>query len=142
MEEKEVQWIAERAKCDIKRLYDDIATLVKNNTNQWGTVSKKDHEMRGGLCFEHEADGCFRVRHDGIQKPETLRFCFETEKMHIIVMRDCEKTCTITTRWNRETSQCLLVVENHPEPAVEFPHAELWKVVQYVLEPFFFPPAD
>ena len=53
---------------------------------------------------------------------------------------DQTATATLTTRWDSPTSKCWLVVTLSSDvQKVEFPHDELWKAIQYTLEPFFFP---
>ena len=58
----------------------------------------------------------------------------------VFTMEQPDWTATLATRWDPATSQCRLVVtRSFDAEKIEFPHAELWKAVQYILEPFFFP---
>ena len=47
---------------------------------------------------------------------------------------------SIHTRWDAEKSKCYIVAARPSDnQEQEFPHDELWKVLQFILEPFFFP---
>lgn len=143
-------WIAERAKCNMARLWPEVQYIVSTDVRRANEAEqtvqsdvshymdpleqgpKKVHIQSGngagdvlGTCefVYNDTKGAIAVRIGPpalAQKPPTLG--------------------ALRTRWDTEALQCRIVVTmtSEDEP-VEFPHDQLWKAVQVILEPFFFP---
>ena len=62
----------------------------------------------------------------------------------IDVTVDNERTHTITTRWSDKRARCYILLSKtdsgQDQKPLKFRHKHLWKVVQCILEPLFFPP--
>ncbi|MCY4385900.1 MAG: hypothetical protein OXC18_02225 [Desulfurellaceae bacterium] len=144
MEQNNTNWVAERAKCEIDQLVADIMRLVQEATNQahelplpWAYIKKENRT------------GC---RVTCVQNNQPVRECLfvhepDRNMIQVVVRRqiasqpdELDQTYTIGTRWDAEKSKCRIVV-NSPtaDEPLEFPHKHLWKAIQYILEPFFFP---
>ena len=146
-------WVAERAKCNMRLLLKDVQQLVKDATDAMNTESKKEGFRQG--MFEYwlvaEQPLSFSVSHllsrTSTNPVAICRFTYDPEKNSIVVCQsNPDHVYTIQTRWDAEHVACGVLIGrsldyNDEEQAVRFLHADLWKVVQYILEPFFFPPS-
>ena len=135
MDEKD--WVAERAKCHMGKLFADVRKLIERDIGRWNTIVLHDTELHGGMIILGDRSLSFVIEHTAIAQPEQLGVGYIPSE-HCVRVNRGEQLQTITTRWDRETSQCRIVVTTHPDEVTEFPHSELEKVVQYILEPFFF----
>ena len=145
MEQDTPQWVEERAKCDVGHLFACIRQLVQRDVQSMVTVLRKQEQ--GVELYFHPND--LQPRRFTVQRLPTtnesftLAFEYNVQTGNIDIANDTPhgKRCqTITTRWDEEKAKCRLVVQRPEGEPIEFPHKHLWKVVQYILEPFFFPP--
>ena len=138
--DKETAWIAERAKCDMGVLVHDFYTLVHQNVQ---TMNALNQQQRGAeFHFTPQQQSAFTITQH-LPKGQT-RTCWvaaysETRQCIEVTLDDPDRKYYIQTRWDAEKSKCRLVVTLGTGEAVEFPHKHLWKAVQHILEPFFFP---
>ena len=126
-------WIRERIKCDVGKLFEDLHTLTEEMKNQYEKATKKKGRIK---CWENTNE--VRVEHK--DRGKELFFQHVVEEEIIQVHENSERICVITTRWDKKSSQCRLVITPTDEDPVEFDHEQLWLVMAYILEPFFFPP--
>ena len=134
-------WIAEREKCDLWSLLAAFRAAVKQDVADMNAVGQK--RRRPWVPFEcgrdlTEPDTVFIVAHHH-GAPPACRFEYRVDTGHILV-KMLAGDRVVKTRWDRDTCQCRIVVADvHEETLAEFAHTDLWKAVQYILEPFFFP---
>ena len=147
MVQKQPNWVAERAKCDITRLFEDIHALAKQDLG-WAMI--EEEKRHSGVRYEQMGEfssSTYRLRRfvAGVEKSPCTFHCRSIEKppcVEVVYGTDGSGvlgTYKITTRWNAAEYQCLIVVEDPKNGTLEFPHHELWKALHYILEPFFFP---
>ena len=149
-------WLEERAKCDMESLWKDVCELMEKNlsrfevqaeehswSQRYGEVTRKSsnkylagryvhRKAAGVLGWTYDAHGqyiLFRATHTLNTEGEPDTFQAESK---------------LTTRWDAASSQCRVVVtqaaaQGEEPPSMELPYNELWKALQYILEPFFFP---
>lgn len=150
-------WVVERAKCNVACLAKDVRALVERDTTTMQKESKA-RELAFGFTYVPYQNvlpkcGVLRVN---LNSPDIQTLCqFEYDKQldQIIArighvsnttdpMDETQRTYIIKTRWDAENIRCVIVVSSFEEETKppEFPHDELWKAVQCILEPFFFPP--
>ncbi len=122
----------------MERLSADLIRLVQADVRQWNEVAEGEGAMEGHTLLRPLTGQMCVVEHTAIAEPETLT---TTMKLGVVTVACRAGTVTLTTRWDREASHCWLVIVERSGKSVEFPHEELAKVVQYILEPFFFPTA-
>ena len=135
-------WVAERAKCDMRELTSQVIQLVTQATEEMNA-------LRGhGYTIKSDEAACrvSRVSFGHVERACIFAYEEEGRRRLIRVSKGTPKTpesdietCTIETRWDTKKIKCRLVVTPAEGEKVEFPHKHLWKVVQYILEPFFFP---
>ncbi len=140
MEHDPTKWVAERAKCDMGKLFADLARLVQTNVGQWNAVAMDEESMHGQMAMRPYIGRTRMVEHTATDKPESLTLRYLPEANIVQVARNETSVGTVTTRWDAETQTCQVVVQTdeNTEP-LEFPHGELAKAVACLLEPFFFP---
>lgn len=145
-------WVAERAKCNMARLWPDVQYIVctdvrRANEEEQTAQSDVSHArdpLKQGPKKVHiqSANGAGDVL-------GTCEFVYNDTKDAIAVTisppawaKKRGTTGVLRTRWDAEALQCRIVVTmtSETEQAVEFPHDQLWKAVQVFLELFFFPP--
>ncbi len=132
-------WVKERAKCEGEALTVEVFQLA-------GEATEHLNALKGVSRYKVETDetACRISRLELGHSTRTCVFVYEPEPDHIrvkIAFRNevsSEENYTISTRWDAEKSKCRIVVTLASGGKVEFPHKHLWKVVQYILEPFFF----
>ena len=147
MEHEGPNWVSERAKCNMDRLFRALCALVKCNVDR---MNKEAHTQDWPIqCVYRppiqDVQECTVERLGPGTDPTGCQFEYNSKMDHIVV-RLMDRTCIIRTHWDGENARCQLVVDSsidglkgeEEERHVEFPHDHLWKVVQYILEPFFF----
>ncbi len=135
-EQESPNWVAERAKCDMERLFDELGAVVKQNTEWANTVPNAPGYP--AYVYGRQSRDAFMVRKNG----DTRVFSLSRRQQAVHVSGTEIRLYTITTRWDAKKSKCRVVVAQPAGDTVEFPHKHLWKVVQYILEPFFFEDPD
>ena len=145
-------WVEEREKCNMGRLWSHVWTILHTDVKRKNAEEKK---KRTGIYYEFPSEEQSATSHAMIQCSnqsgdllESCRVVYnrQTGKIEnttspppfLADRREASKGI-ITTRWDAQTCQCLIVVNLDDAPEVVLPHAELWKAVQVILEPFFFP---
>ena len=147
MVQKQPNWVAERKKCDITLLFEDIHVLAKQDLG-WAMVEEK--KSSSAVKYEQMGElsgSSYRLRRfvTGNEKQCCTFHCRDIAKTpHVEAAYATDGTgvtgrYVITTRWDAKESQCRIVVQDPENGTMEFPHYELWKALQYILEPFFFP---
>lgn len=145
---EETDWIRERANCNIRVLFQNFRSLVQRNVE----AVHKEYGERGweaGFKYTAPDETIFTILRQHPSMPGKCQFQYHEETDRIVVTITAPiMTYTIRTRWDAKESKCQIVVtwpvESADEPSskkekkLEFPHDPLWKVVQCVLEPFFF----
>lgn len=141
-------WVAERAKCEISALLSESMQLVRAAAEQASECTPYTHIYKGGESSCRIS--CIR----GSQAVRTCMFEYDSGKDQIAVTIEqqtaqkpgaFERKFTITTRWDAEKAKCRVVVcslvcaAGESDQPQEFSHKHLWKAIQYILEPFFFP---
>jgi hypothetical protein len=137
MAQEHPNWVDERAKCNMGLLFDDLRDLIKKDVQR---AKRKSQEQKWGKNYriQNDGDAQITVTCSHQSGTEDCQFRLRGNRVHIISHPDQEYT--IRTQWNAENIQCQIVVTLPTEDTVMFSHNQLWKAVQYVLEPFFFPP--
>lgn len=146
-----IEWIIEHEKCNMDTLYDDFHRLAKIDVEMMNDECRRKGyaSFSCGELFAEHSPHHFIIEQNR-EKGEIGRystFVYDSEDNAIRVkMERPNYEYTITTRWDKQAVQCHVIVtqidDGKPIETTEFPHHELWKVVQYVLEPFFFPCED
>ena len=148
MAQEQPNWVAERAKCSITLLFNELRALVKQDTEWAGIESDKNKRSRTYLWTVGESSCRIKRQESGGAEEECSFRCKVLEGLvHVSIFSPSSSVSdqgyTIKTRWDAESCQCLLVVRTlQDEKQKEFPHYELWKALQYILEPFFFSKED
>lgn len=140
MERRQPNWVAERTKCNMATLLQDISHLVQECVDDMNKeLEKEQQSLRFRYIPRQTAPPTFEI--EGKDTVGTILGCqFQYEpKTDKIAVRSSVKDSQIGTRWDAEEIQCRVVISSSPDDPVEFPHSQLWKAVQYLLEPFFFP---
>lgn len=143
MERSHPNWVAERAKCEMGSLFADLQELVKQNV-EWANQSQ------GSSVYEYRdvtSDTCF-IRKKVYDRDTRLIACtfrlfptgraVEVSAGTSVTNEPEQRLYTIRTHWDAEKSKCRVIVEKTNGGKIIVPHKHLWKVVQYILEPFFF----
>ena len=144
----QTEWIAERAKCNVQRLWQELVPLLTANVRR--RTDEAEHEAGPGSVRYVLDKNPDRVAPDRLHilrcqdtpRPETVGSCWFIAKSDCIrvIMDHPTGTGTISTRWDAEKSKCyILAVRPSDNQEQEFPYAKLWKALQFILEPFFFP---
>lgn len=140
-------WIAERAKCNRARLWSDMTYIVAEDLRRKNQEEKKLDSSLEYSFFPTPTDPYVLVIrcHDASQGNQGgYSFPYDPKTQEIVGTREfpnetVRQEAFLTTRWDAEACQCRVVVKIADAPAVEFPHDQLWKAVQVILELFFFP---
>ena len=119
------------------KLFDNIRTLVERDVDRWNKIVLDEDTLQGSMILRDVTRQQLWIEHTAIEHPEKMVLHYISIDDSIIIRRDDLPICKITTRWDREASQCHLVVHMSPEEPTEFAHNDLAKVVQYILEFFF-----
>ena len=137
-------WIAERDKCNMGAFVNDVRTLVAQNVETMNVLCQEKGRTRFRYEPRQEHPPYFLIKQ---QLRASLRYCeFEYDdagQRVAVTMVGPDRTYTLQTRWDTEALACRVVVtrpSNDESDVVEFPHADLWKAIQHILDPFFFPP--
>ena len=138
MEQEHTNWIVERAKCDMATLWADVCHLLVENVKRMNDESTKRGWSLHSVPSKRDHH---TTRYNGQNPESTCRWSYEDRTARVVFrMENPNWTAALTTRWDPATSQCRLVVCRSLDAKTdEFPHDELSKAVQYILEPFFFP---
>ena len=137
-------WVAERAKCYMGFLFDDLSQLVKADVDRMNTEQER-RSLDGRFTYIPYANTQPRFELEWTDttgnKMGRCRFEYQPDR-DVITVLSLAGDCSIRTCWDAEQGQCQIKVEplSEQRDIAEFPHDELWRAVQYVLEPFFFPP--
>ena len=145
MNEPDIQWVHERAKCNMVTLSHDLRSLVRKNVTAINTECRR----RNWSEFSYEGDDLSGPAPYSITQPynggtRRCTFAYDPEWGWVTVkMVHPDREYTILTRWDSGRAQCLIVLTHGAGstsgiPPQEFPHADLWRVIQIILEPFFF----
>lgn len=132
-------WIAERTKCNLYNLWGDLCDIVANDVDRINAIAT---EKNWGIHYSEprgEEVGVIH-RHGGVGE---CRYVYNpTQGLIQFTCKVPDLIAVLRTRWDAETSQCRLVVKmglkDEDATDIEFPHDQLWKALQYILEPFFF----
>lgn len=144
-------WVAEREKCNMAALWSDVRDIVHVDVRR---KNEEEAKQKTGVSYafpvEEQSPTQARIQCSN-QAGDLLGSCrvaynVKTQKIEVTICppawaRKADTTGVLMTRWDAEDIQCRVVVTmtSESQQAVEFPHDHLWKVVQYFLEPFFFP---
>lgn len=143
MTNDDTAWIAERAKCDMAALAADVNVLVKYNVEAMNTICK----TKGRPSFQYIPVRAhpltFAVEQHLPPRSRSCAFEYNDQALAFTVtMREPNRIYTMQTRWDGETAQCRVVVNqtsSDEQSTTEFPHDQLGKAMSSILEPFFFP---
>ena len=148
MSQEHPNWIAERAKCNMALLWDDVCTIVTCDTNRRKQEALRERALHRYILRPRNTPQDplhierFNMQTGGSALGECRFFYDRRTDVIDVTMKKPDGTGVIVTRWDAANSQCCLVVTRPSDgQEIELPHDELWKVVQYILEPFFFPAA-
>lgn len=130
-------WVAERAKCHMGLLFEALRNIVIKDVDR-RKEEAANPQWRGEFHYAKYGDDPPAFTVENFNQGSYL-FTYSLDSDAIFITSQREKLYTISTRWDAEQSRCQIVVASPAGSSREFPHAELWKAVQYVLEPFFFP---
>ena len=146
-------WVAEREKCNMGRLWGHVWTILRTDVQR---KNAEEDKKRTGISYVFPSEEQRTTSHTMIHCRnqagdllESCRFVYNRQTSTITVTtspplfladRRADSTGIITTRWDAETCQCQIVLKIDDAPEVVLPHAQLWKAVQIILEPFLFPP--
>lgn len=140
--EKGTNWITERANCNMDSLFYNLQGLVEHNVEMMKVESKKRQWPDSWeYTVEDNAPPTFVVKRIGATSSAICRFKHDKERDQIAVTMPREQYI-IQTRWDSEALRCCVIAGAAFKDPIEFPHDHLWKIVQHILEPFFFPPAE
>lgn len=134
-------WIAERAKCNLHDLWKDLCDIVAADVDRINDIAK---EKSWGVYYSEPRGEEVGViyRRGGVGIGECHYVYDSTQRLVQFTCQDPDLIAVLRTRWDAATSECRLVIElgvKAEDPTeIEFPHAQLWKAIQYILEPFFF----
>ncbi len=138
-------WVAERAKCDIGRMFADVCDLVKLDVERMcAVIDHKESESASYMFIRprNKSHTCLVRRLCHLEEIGSCLFTYADDGIRVTRTEQATPvSLTLRTHWNAEESRCLLVIDAPGKDAVVFPHDHLWKAIQYILEPFFFPPA-
>ena len=137
-----IAWIAERDKCNMADLAVQVQNLVKSNVTAMNSICS----ARGFVPFEHTTDRAepltFHVKQQDASQVRIATFKHDVQGgMLTITVTEPVRLYHMQTRWDTETLKCHVVVIWHingEQKSVTFLHSQLWKAVQFILEPFFF----
>ena len=139
-------WIAERAKCNLTLLWNDLVPLLITDTKRRRQEAVAEQSpIRYVIDQNAERSSVSRVhilRYRDTEQSRVIGSCWFISKGECIRvnMEKPDGTGAIYTRWDAEKSQCYVAASRPSDgQKEEFPHDELWKVLQFILEPFFFP---
>ena len=138
--EKNPNWIAERIKCDMGRLWRDVCDILREDAARMQAAAK-DHGWSATYTVTPEEDIPYVLTLRGDREDRDCSWRYDSAKSRVIfTLTNPSEDYVMTTRWDAESCQCRVRVAHQPAQKVtEFPHDQLWKAVQYILEPFFFP---
>lgn len=142
MGQEHPNWIEERAKCDMQKLWADLCDLMVENVERINAEA----EERGWSARYSKPTGKNvgrTTRYVGQNEAAVCRWEYESGPAHVLfTFSTPDRHATLTTRWEPTTCQCRLLVTLSPDQPnseqMDFPHDELWKAVQSIVEPFFF----
>lgn len=139
---RKIAWIAERDKCDMEPLVHDFCDLVQENVRRMNAVCQQKERPPFHYTPQQGYYPAFEIVQHTAGQSRYCRAAY-SEKRHpiTVTMEHPDRNYTITTRWGPEKLKCRLIVapdNGKKEDEAVFPHKHLWKVVQYILEPFFF----
>ena len=141
-------WVAERTKCKMKRLWSHLQDIVGIDVRRKNEEEDEEHSDVEYVLRLEKPRLHLTCRHRAGDTLGAYRFSYDARMDAIDIMiqgpgspAEPHSTGTIRTRWDAEACQCRVVVKMGADaPEIEFPHDQLWKAVQSILEPFFFPP--
>ena len=130
-------WVAELAKCNVKKLFNSLYSLIQIDVKRM----KAEQPAPGFSITETENNLGIEWTAGGRSHLCTLVYHPASQSIDVTV--DNERTHTIATRWDPKRARCYVVLSpmatGDEDPPLEFRHKHLWKVVQHVLAPLFFP---
>ena len=137
MEQDHPNWVAERAKCDIARLFDSLVACIAADIERFNA----EPSVCRDFILSQQKHECVIESHTG-ERTTYAVLTYRPHSHHIEMRQGEQTTHLITTRWDAVKSRCYVVVETlgAESPTQEFPHKKLWKAAQYLLEPILFPP--
>lgn len=144
-------WVAEREKCNMELLWRDVRAILHVDVQR---KNAEEARKKSGIHYafppeeQQATQALLQCSNDAGDQLESCLFVYntKTQKVEVTVhpptsVRMPGTTGTLMTRWDAEAIQCRIVITmtSESDQLVEFPHDQLWKAVQYILEPFFFP---
>lgn len=127
-------WVSERAACTLEAKFEEIVKVMRSDVEK---VNMQPCEIRLHQLFhaEQQETGQFLVRRSPADKPSdisgcvTLKLCKKENKLMVCCP---DNTFDIYPRWNKETLNCDLLIDDAP--------FEAWRISQKALCDFFFEP--
>ena len=118
-------------------LFADFRVCVKQDVGHMNAEADERRWPRFTYLPDSRTEHVFTVERGADSR--SGKFEYRPEKDDILVLMATDDRL-VKTRWDAEAVQCCIVVASATgEPLAEFPHDQLWKAVQYLLEPLFFP---
>ncbi len=144
-------WVAEREKCNMAVLWSDVRDILGIDAQR---KNAEEAKQKSGVSYafppeeQSATQALLQCSNQAGDLLESCRFVYnrKTSKIEVTTRpppffadRRKDSNGIIKTRWDAQTCQCQIVVKIDEAPEVLFPHAQLWKAIQVILEPFFFP---
>ena len=136
-------WVDQHAKCDIKSLLKAIYHICKDNV-------KRRNKVDSPIWNKYRFTACGKgIEYITVSREPVAELTHEAsyEKYHFQLLEGYAITLqagnsgkrTITTHWDEENHKCVVQLQ-HGEDLKEWLHEDVWKMVQFILDPLFFPP--
>ena len=147
-------WVTERSHCDLQAVFGELVSIIERDIEKYEKIpgeyrphnrSFKHTPRKGSL-----PDRTFEVSQvSKIPPSETLvcRLTFSRGPLPAIQVlvynkqKDEEELLTLTSEWDTENVKCWLKVERpeaQPGDPCRMALDHIWKISQYILEPFLF----
>ncbi|MCE2484435.1 MAG: hypothetical protein J4F42_02890 [Desulfurellaceae bacterium] len=139
MERVHPNWVEQYAKCNLPSLFMTLASHIRQDVED---RKKIIHARQESLRFRQASDTQTQLliwRSDPDQAGEKECEFLLSDRTITVRVEDPVQQYTITTRWDADAIQCRVVLTGAAATPIEYPHDELWKIVQVMLRPFFFP---
>lgn len=139
MAQEHPNWIEEHAKCHMQSLFTELCNIITIDTDRIMKVPGPKRRLRN-YRRNTDSETCCICR-TGPNEGDEERLTFTLRENAVQVHQEhSARDWTITTQWDSENTQCRIQLDRGTQGSQEWSHKDLWKVVQTLLDPFFFQP--
>ena len=103
-ERKQKEWVKSRLECTVKKVYENLVTSIKDDVDVYKKLSGK-----ANIEITEDVNTVVTKINDYGEK---VFVCIAIRGSHIEVSNKSGDVLTVVPRWDRERTECLLLVDN------------------------------